>query len=70
MYHRIFPAGIATVNIAGVDRLCMDLIVPLCYLLAIIAVAYFALEFVFTGLKARLFRAVKSLIRRLGRFIS
>ncbi len=44
--------------------ICMDLIVPLCYFLAILAVAYFALELIFTGLRDRLYRAIGARVRR------
>ncbi len=60
------PAGPRTVMVNRVsgDRTYMDYIVPLCYFLAILAVAYFALEFALTGLKARLYGAIGSRIRR------
>ena len=42
----------------------MDPVVPLCIFLTVIALAYFALELIFTGLRDRLYGAVASLIRR------
>lgn len=41
-----------------------DLVALLSYVLAIVALAYFTLEFIFTGVKDRIKKAVKTSLRR------
>jgi hypothetical protein len=41
-----------------------DLIALSSYALAVVALVYFALEFIFTGVKARISKAVMAIIRR------
>jgi hypothetical protein len=52
-------------NIArGGHVLLMDLIALLCGILAVLAIAGFAIEFIFTGARDRLLAAAWSLVRR------
>lgn len=66
----IIPAGagrrpaIATIKATGGNMPFMDPVVPLSIFLTILALAYFALELIFTGLRARLYGALASLIWR------
>ena len=55
---------IATIKATGGNMSLMDPVVPLCIFLTIAALAYFALELIFTGLRDRLYGALASLIRR------
>lgn len=41
-----------------------DLIAILSYALAVIALAYFALEFLFTGLRDRMYKAIRAMLSR------
>jgi len=52
------------IKATGDNKPFMDPIVPLCIFLTILALAYFALELIFTGLRDRLYGAMASLIRR------